>query len=47
MFCIFMVKKHSVLLLNNAIFTMNFNGLAQFFTLIMIKISIFQVIKKR
>ncbi|HBY9739237.1 TPA: hypothetical protein MJA57_05340 [Klebsiella pneumoniae] len=32
MFCIFMVKKHSVLLLNNAIFTIEFNGLAQFFT---------------
>ncbi|GHS63679.1 hypothetical protein NUBL7079_19350 [Klebsiella pneumoniae] len=30
MFCIFMVKKHSVLLLNNAIFTIEFNGLAQF-----------------
>ncbi|PLK35617.1 hypothetical protein CWN30_22235, partial [Klebsiella pneumoniae] len=26
MFCIFMVKKHSVLLLNNAIFTIEFNG---------------------
>ncbi|KAB7735024.1 hypothetical protein GBA78_17545, partial [Klebsiella pneumoniae] len=25
MFCIFMVKKHSVLLLNNAIFTIEFN----------------------
>ncbi|PLM54563.1 hypothetical protein CWN34_24825, partial [Klebsiella pneumoniae] len=24
MFCIFMVKKHSVLLLNNAIFTIEF-----------------------
>ncbi|MBF8460174.1 hypothetical protein FMJ63_09065, partial [Klebsiella michiganensis] len=28
MFCIFMVKKHSVLLLNNATFTIIFNGLA-------------------
>ncbi|MBX4796977.1 hypothetical protein DP157_07315 [Klebsiella michiganensis] len=30
MFCIFMVKKHSVLLLNNATFTIIFNGLARF-----------------
>ncbi|MBX4776473.1 hypothetical protein C6994_07315 [Klebsiella sp. CVUAS 10191.3] len=31
MFCIFMVKKHSVLLLNKATFTIIFNGLAMFF----------------
>ncbi|HAZ76702.1 hypothetical protein C3369_12280 [Escherichia sp. ESNIH1] len=30
MFCFIMVKKHSVLLLNNAIFTSLLNGLAQF-----------------
>ena len=47
MFCIFMVKKHSVLLLNNAIFTIEFNGLAQFFKQITAKISIFQSIKNR
>ncbi|EIW8599138.1 hypothetical protein CF639_04985 [Klebsiella pneumoniae] len=47
MFCIFMVKKHSVLLLNNAIFTIEFNGLVQFFTKKQIKTSIFQSIKQR
>ncbi|TZG19989.1 hypothetical protein FYF90_21775 [Enterobacter sp. RVSM5a] len=31
MFCFIMVKKHSVLLMNNAIFTSALNGLAQFF----------------
>ena len=42
-----MVKKHSVLLLNNATFTIIFNGLAMFFAWIDIKISIFQAIKQR
>jgi len=46
-FCFIMVKKHSVLLLNNATFTIAFNGLAQFFTKNQTKISIFQAIKQR
>ncbi|POZ15652.1 hypothetical protein C3Z09_13875 [Lelliottia aquatilis] len=47
MFCFIMVKKHSVLLMNNAIFTSAFNGLAQFSTKNQTKISIFQAIKQR
>ncbi|KZP51406.1 hypothetical protein A3N37_16120 [Enterobacter ludwigii] len=47
MFCFIMVKKHSVLLMHNAIFTSAFNGLAQFFHKNQTKISIFQAIKKR
>ncbi|NYU11731.1 hypothetical protein A8O28_20600 [Enterobacteriaceae bacterium CCUG 67584] len=47
MFCFIMVKKHSVLLLNNATFAIAFNGLAQFFHKNQSKISIFQVIKQR
>ena len=46
-FCFIMVKKHSVLLMNNAIFTSAFNGLAQFFVKNQTKISIFQAIKER
>jgi hypothetical protein len=42
-----MVKKHSVLLLNNATFTIIFNGLASFSPEKQIKISIFQAIKQR
>ncbi|KJM53214.1 hypothetical protein ASV07_01820 [Enterobacter roggenkampii] len=47
MFCFIMVKKHSVLLMNNAIFTSAFNGLAQAFVKNQTKISIFQEIKQR
>jgi len=46
-FCFIMVKKHSVLLLNNAIFTNAFNGLARLFVKKRAKISIFQAIKQR
>ncbi|MZY74415.1 alpha-L-fucosidase [Enterobacter hormaechei] len=47
MFCFIMVKKHSVLFMNNAIFTSAFNGLAQFFVKNQTKTSIFQAIKQR
>ncbi|MZK15697.1 hypothetical protein GT617_19910 [Enterobacter hormaechei] len=46
-FCFIMVKKHSVLLMNNAIFTSAFNGLAQVFNKNQTNISIFQAIKQR
>jgi len=42
-----MVKKHSVLLMNNDIFTSAFNGLARFFIKNQTNISIFQAIKQR
>ncbi|EHM50290.1 hypothetical protein HMPREF0880_01108 [Yokenella regensburgei ATCC 43003] len=42
-----MVKKHSVLLLNNAIFTSFFNDLELYFAKNQIKISIFQSIMER
>jgi len=42
-----MVKKHSVLFVNNAIFTSVFNGLAKLLPENQSKSSIFQAIKKR
>ncbi|ABV15925.1 hypothetical protein CKO_04881 [Citrobacter koseri ATCC BAA-895] len=46
-FCIYVVKKQTVLFLNYAIFTCCINGLAQFFMQNQSKHSIFQSIKKR
>jgi len=42
-----MVKKHSVLFIDNAIFTSAMNGLAHFFGKNQTKYSIFQAIKQR
>jgi len=42
-----MVKKHSVLLIDNTIFTSAMNGLAQHFGKNQSKYSIFQAIKQR